>query len=59
MIDEDPPKPQPHVGEPTTVEISHMRSLNPALVALIGRASEQSLTFRRMVETIDASHGNV
>ena len=33
----------------------HVRSSNPAIRALIVQATEQSATFRRMVETINAS----
>ena len=50
---------QPHLAEPTVTEMSHVRSRHPELRALIMRASEQSLTFRRMVDTIDASDGIV
>ena len=51
--------PQPRLGEPTITKMSHVRSGQPALVALITRAGEQSLTFRRLVETIEASDGIV
>jgi hypothetical protein len=37
----------------------HVRSSNPAIRALIVRATEQSATFRRMVETITASESVV
>ena len=36
-----------------------VRSSSPAIVALIGQAAERSETFRRLVETIDASDGIV
>ena len=41
--------------ETTPVNTSHVRSSSPAIRALIVHATEQSATFRRMVETIDAS----
>jgi hypothetical protein len=41
--------------ETTPVSKSHVRSSNPAIRALIVEATGQSATFRRMVETIDAS----
>ena len=51
--------PQPLGGEATPAEMSRVRSGHRELRALITRASEQSLTFRRMVETINASDGIV
>jgi len=36
-------------------QTSHVRSSNPALVALIHQAAERSATFHSIVETIDAS----
>jgi hypothetical protein len=50
---------QRHVNDVTTSEMSRVRSRNPGLSALIGRASEASPTFRHLVETIDASDGIV
>jgi hypothetical protein len=41
-----------------TVE-SHVRSSNPALLALMQQASERSATFRQLVETIQASDSYV
>jgi hypothetical protein len=39
--------------------ISHVRSSNASLIALIARATEQSATFRGLVDTIDATDGIV
>jgi hypothetical protein len=39
--------------------ILHVRSSNSSLIALIARATEQSATFRGMVDTINASDGIV
>jgi hypothetical protein len=47
---------QPHTGEPAITEIGHVRSSHQALRTMIATATEQSLTFRRMVATIDASN---
>ena len=38
---------------------THVRSSSPAIRTLIVQATEQSATFRRMVETIDASESVV
>ena len=43
-------------GGPATRRV---RSSNPAIVALIQRASDESATFRRLVDAIDASDGIV
>jgi hypothetical protein len=50
---------QPHASEPTMTEIGHVRSRHQALRAMITTATEQSATFRRMVETINSSKGIV
>ena len=50
---------QTQPGEPAGTEIGHVRSHHQALRAMIATASEQSSTFRRMVETINASDGIV
>jgi hypothetical protein len=39
--------------------IPRVRSTNPSLAALIARATEQSATFRRLIEAINASDGIV
>jgi hypothetical protein len=39
--------------------LSRVRSTNPSLAALIARATEQSATFRRLIEAINASDGIV
>ena len=49
---------QPEPGAPPS-EMSHVRSHYEPLRALIARAVEQSPTFRRMAETINASDGIV
>ena len=41
--------------ETASTKASHVRSSNPAIRALIVEATRQSMTFRRMVEAIDAS----
>ena len=41
------------------MDVPHVRSANPSIVALISLASQQSKTFRGLVETIDASNGIV
>jgi hypothetical protein len=46
-------------GDPPMTEPAHVRSPHPALQALIARADEQSPTFHRLVETINASDGIV
>jgi hypothetical protein len=51
--------PQSHLHQTTIAGMSHVRSGRPDLLALIARAGEQSLTFRGLVETIDASDGFV
>ena len=50
---------QTHADEPAGTEIGHVRSHHPGLRTMIATASDQSPTFRRMVETIDASDGIV
>jgi hypothetical protein len=47
----------PPLAAPATA--SHVRSASPSIAALIKQASEQSATFGRMVETIDASDSYV
>ena len=47
------------VDETASTDGSHVRSTNPAISALIDQATEQSATFRRMVETINASNSVV
>ena len=51
--------PQPLGDEATPAGMFRVRSGHQELRALITRASEQSVTFRRMVETINASDGIV
>ena len=50
---------QMQAGEPAVTEIGHVRTRHQGLRAIITTASEQSLTFRRMVQTINASSGIV
>ena len=50
---------QTQADEPAGTEIGHVRSHHPGLRAMITAASDQSPTFRRMVETINASDGIV
>jgi len=51
---------QPLAGESIgVVSVSRVRSSSRSLLALIARTTEQSQTFRRLVETIDASDGLV
>jgi len=50
---------QPLGDEATPAGMSRVRAGHQELRALMTRASEQSLTFRRMVETINASDGIV
>jgi hypothetical protein len=49
---------QPKRGAPSS-ELPHVRSRHQPLRALIARGIEQSPTFRRLVETIEASDGIV
>ena len=50
---------QAQPGDPAGAGIGHVRSHHEALRAMITTATEQSSTFRRMVETINASDGIV
>jgi hypothetical protein len=50
---------QAHAVGPMIIEIDHVRSRHESLRAMITTASEQSVTFRRMVDTINASDGIV
>jgi hypothetical protein len=47
------------VDEPAATSVGHVRSRHQALRTMIATASEQSPTFRRMVETINTSDGIV
>ena len=50
---------QTQADEPAGTEMGHVRSHHLGLRSMITTASDQSPTFRRMVETIDASDGIV
>ena len=50
---------QAHAGGPMISEIDHVRSRHEGLRTMIRIASEQSVTFRRMVDTINVSGGIV
>jgi hypothetical protein len=55
---------QPHAAElsvssPDTSSISRVRSTDSRISALVGRAVEQSATFRSLLEKIDATDGIV
>ena len=47
------------VADATDPQLRHVRSNNPSLAALITRATEQSITFRGLIDAIDASDGIV
>ena len=50
---------QTQAGGPADIEIGHIRSHHAGVRAMVATASEQSPTFHRMVETINASDGIV